>query len=254
MNLESHINYIMIPELNAQVKNLSTFEKVKEVCIKVKENRYRSVCTRNDFLGIVRNNIMDNTFTRTVVIGYPDTKLSADLTSALLGASSKENKYEEMKIAILLGATEFEYALNQKDIHDKNSEKITDEIKGAINIADGKVIKFIIETGLLTNYEISYITKLICMCVSISFLNKILSVGLHKVKNNVIIKTSSGYVNNISGAKVENIRLIKNTIGKIDLTIEASVGITTKKQALEFIDAGASLIGITEDLKDEDQA
>ena len=54
------------------------------------------------------------------------------------------------------------------------------------------------------------------------------------------IKTSTGF--GTAGATVENVRLMKETVGS-EVKVKAAGGIRTLKQALEMINAGAERIG-----------
>jgi len=58
-----------------------------------------------------------------------------------------------------------------------------------------------------------------------------------------MVKTSSGFVKDGKGATVEDIQLLKETIGDATLKIKASGGIKDYKKAKELVDAGASRLG-----------
>ena len=56
-------------------------------------------------------------------------------------------------------------------------------------------------------------------------------------------KTSTGFVKNGVGAKVEDIELMAKTLKGSNVKIKASGGIKTKEQALALIKAGATRLG-----------
>ena len=58
-----------------------------------------------------------------------------------------------------------------------------------------------------------------------------------------MVKTSTGFVKDGKGATVEDVALMKATIGKNKLGIKASAGVRDYKKAKELIDAGAQRIG-----------
>jgi len=57
------------------------------------------------------------------------------------------------------------------------------------------------------------------------------------------VKTSTGFVKDGKGATVEDIKLIKDTLGSAKLGIKASAGIRDLEKAKALIDAGATRLG-----------
>ena len=94
-----------------------------------------------------------------------------------------------------------------------------------------KIVKWIIETGALSTNEIKSICKRIEDIISSQFSN-------HLSKS--FIKTSTGYYSGY-GAKIDDIKLIKNSIKK--MKIKASGGIKSKDFAKELIKLGCDRIG-----------
>ena len=87
---------------------------------------------------------------------------------------------------------------------------------------DGElVIKVIVETGYLTKEE------------------KVMACKLSKQAGADFVKTSTGFV---GGATVEDVRLMRETVGR-DMGVKAAGGIRTLKEALAMIEAGANRIG-----------
>ena len=79
--------------------------------------------------------------------------------------------------------------------------------------------------------------------IETSFLNqdeKALACNIVMESGASFVKTSTGFAS--SGATLEDVRLIKKVVGD-RVGIKASGGIKTKKEALEFIEAGANRIG-----------
>jgi deoxyribose-phosphate aldolase len=58
-----------------------------------------------------------------------------------------------------------------------------------------------------------------------------------------MVKTSTGFVKDGKGATVEDIRLIKETLGDAPLGIKASAGIRDLEKAQALIEAGATRLG-----------
>ena len=122
------------------------------------------------------------------------------------------------------GADEIDMVMNISALKNLDYSIISNDIE-SVAIAvhmNNKVIKVIIESGVLTNEEIIKACE-ICTQAGVNF-----------------IKTSTGYAE--TGASVEAVSLIrKNTPEKIK--IKASGGIKDKVFALQLIEAGADRIG-----------
>jgi deoxyribose-phosphate aldolase len=91
-----------------------------------------------------------------------------------------------------------------------------------MDASDGRCVKVIIETCLLTKEE------------------KILASNIVKNSGADFIKTSRGY--SIGGATIDDVRLIRETVGR-EMGVKASGGIKTLVNVKQMIDAGADRIG-----------
>ena len=58
-----------------------------------------------------------------------------------------------------------------------------------------------------------------------------------------LVKTSTGFVKNGVGAKVEDVKLMYETVSPYGLKVKASGGIKDKQKAIDLINAGASRLG-----------
>ena len=130
-------------------------------------------------------------------------------------------EYEAIS-AIEDGATEIDMVMNVGAFKDKDYDYVKQEIENVRDAIDGKVLKVIIETSLLTDEEIIKATE-ICNETFVNF-----------------IKTSTGFGKR--GASVHDIELINEHKNEV-LEIKASGGIKTEAQAHELITAGATRIG-----------
>jgi deoxyribose-phosphate aldolase len=86
----------------------------------------------------------------------------------------------------------------------------------------GALLKVIIETALLDDEE------------------KVLACEIAQEAGANFVKTSTGFA--ASGAKVEDVRLMRETVAP-DLGVKAAGGIHSYKEAMAMIDAGANRIG-----------
>ena len=144
-------------------------------------------------------------------IGYP------------LGQANKNGKIAEAKYAVASGCDELDMVMNVGALKSGYYDFVKEEIMEIVKVAEGRVVKVIIESGLLNDDE------------KIKATNLIIEAGAD------FVKTSSG-MNSISGATVHDVKLLKRTeAGKIK--IKASGGMSNLKLVLSMIEAGADRIG-----------
>lgn len=176
--------------------------------------KFRSICIAPSFLQVARKNLQN--IYLTTVISFPN------------GYASTEAKIFEAKDAIKNGANDLDVVSNIGRIKMRDYDYLSKEVNSLREITKSHILKFIIETSFLNKEDISFITKIL-------------------IDNGVdYVKTSTGFTK--SGAKLDDVKFIKeNFDGKIK--IKASGGISDYKTALEFIDAGADVIGTSHGLE-----
>lgn len=176
--------------------------------------KFRSICIAPSFLQVARKNLQN--IYLTTVISFPN------------GYASTEAKIFEAKDAIKNGANDLDIVSNIGRIKMRDYDYLSEEVNALREITKSHILKFIIETSFLNKEDILYITKILA-------------------ENGVdYVKTSTGFTK--SGAKLDDVKFIKeNFDGKIK--IKASGGISDYKTALEFIDAGADVIGTSHGLE-----
>ncbi|MDO5411259.1 MAG: deoxyribose-phosphate aldolase [Lachnospiraceae bacterium] len=150
------------------------------------------------------------------VIGFPN------------GYNTTEVKVFETKDAIDKGASEIDMVINIGDLKDKRYDVIEDEIRRIHAACDGKILKVIIETCLLTEEE----KKKMCEIVT--------NAGAE------YIKTSTGF--SVSGATFDDVALMKEHVGE-NVKIKAAGGISSFDDAEEFIRLGADRLGTSRLIK-----
>ncbi len=176
--------------------------------------KFRSICIAPSFLQVARKNLQN--IYLTTVISFPN------------GYASTEAKIFEAKDAIKNGANDLDIVSNIGRIKMRDYDYLSKEVNNLREITKSHILKFIIETSFLNKEDIYFITSIL-------------------VDNDVdYVKTSTGFTK--SGAKLDDVKFIKeNFDGKIK--IKASGGISDYKTALEFIDAGADVIGTSHGLE-----
>lgn len=153
------------------------------------------------------------------VIGFP------------LGQATCESKVLETVDAIKNGADEIDMVINGGKLKDKEYDYIVDEISKVKSACQGRNLKVIIETDLLTKEEIKIACEL-CIKGGANF-----------------VKTSTGFVKNGVGAKAEDVKLMYETVKDAGLQVKASGGIRDKEAALKMIEAGAVRLGTSSGVK-----
>lgn len=128
----------------------------------------------------------------------------------------------ETKNAIANGASEIDMVINIGFLKDGRYEEVEEEIRQIHEACDGKILKVIIETCLLTEEE------KIKMCEIVT------EAGAD------FIKTSTGF--STSGATFDDIALFKKYVGE-NVKIKASGGISSFDDAKKFIELGADRLG-----------
>lgn len=141
-----------------------------------------------------------------------------------LGQTTIASKVFETQDAIDNGATEIDYVINLSEVKNNNFEYIKDEMEQVVEVCRKQdiVSKVIFENAYLNNEEI----------VKLSEIAK-------EVKPD-FIKTSTGMAT--SGAKVEDVALMKKTVGN-SVKIKAAGGIRDVKTFIQMIENGAERIG-----------
>ena len=118
--------------------------------------------------------------------------------------------------------------INIGDVKNRDYQAILDEIKAIHKACNGKILKVIIETCLLTEEE------KIKMCEVVT------------QSGAEYIKTSTGF--STGGATFDDIALMKKYVGK-DVKIKAAGGISSLEDAEKFMSLGADRLGTSRIVK-----
>ena len=181
--------------------------------------KFKGVCVNPVNVPLAKECLQNTDVKIVTVVGFP------------LGASKSEIKAQEAASAINDGADEIDMVINVSAIKDNNIDVAVKDIAAVKAVCKDKNLKVIIETDLLTDEE------------------KILACEACIKGGADFVKTSTGFVKNGVGAKVEDIELIKKSIVGTNLKIKASGGIRDKEKAVALINAGASRLGTSSGVK-----
>ena len=150
------------------------------------------------------------------VIGFPN------------GYHTTAVKVFETKDAVANGASEIDMVINIGFLKDKRYEEIEEEIRQVHAACEGRILKVIIETCLLTEKE------KIKMCEIVT------KAGAE------FIKTSTGF--STGGATFEDVALMRKYVGA-NVKVKAAGGIASFADAEKFVELGADRLGTSRLIK-----
>ena len=203
MNLSEYIDL-------TNLSKVATADDIMKLCEDAKKYHFPIVCVSPYYVKAASEYLKGSTVEVCTVIGFPN------------GYSTKEVKQYEAIDAINNGAKEIDMVININALKNKDYDYVKDEIETIRDTIDGKVLKVIIETCLLTDEEIIKMTE-ICNETFVNF-----------------IKTSTGF--DKEGATIHAVELMNKHKNDV-LEIKASGGIKTSSDAIKFIEKGATRIG-----------
>ena len=191
------------------LKQTATWEQIKVICDEGAENQTASVCIPPCFVKQAKEYVQGKVAICTV-IGFPN----GNMTTAA--------KVFETEDAVKNGADEIDMVINIGDVKAGNYENILEEIRAVKKACNGKLLKVIIETCLLTDEE-----KIeMCRVVTDAEAD--------------YIKTSTGF--STGGATFDDVKLMREHVGK-QIKVKAAGGISSVEDAERFIALGADRLG-----------
>lgn len=183
---------------------------VRRLCSEAAELGVYSVCVAPSRV-VLACHLLEGTEVKVgTVAGFP------------LGFEDTDTKRLAVEAAVDNGAAEIDVVLNLGRLKDGHDAYVLRELRDVVEGADERVVKVILETGLLTRDEIVRACRLV------------VDAEAH------FVKTSTGL--GPRGAVVEDVRLMRETVGA-GFGVKAAGGIRDVAAALAMIEAGASRIG-----------
>ena len=206
MKLNKYIEHTLLKQDATKNDLIKLFEEAKEY-------DFLGICVNPVNVKFAKEHLKDTDIKVVTVAGFP------------LGQSTTEAKVLETIDAVKNGADEIDMVLNVGKLKDEEYEFIINEISAIKTACQGKVLKVILETDLLNQEEIKVASEL-CIKGGADF-----------------VKTSTGFVKNGVGAKVEDIKIMYETLKGSNVQIKASGGIKDREKAIELVKAGATRLG-----------
>ncbi|HWB26963.1 MAG TPA: deoxyribose-phosphate aldolase [Chitinophagaceae bacterium] len=205
MNIASYIDHTLL-------KPTTLIADIEKLCAEAKQYQFAAVCVPPPFVKLAKQLVQGGNVKVATVIGFP------------FGYSAVEAKIAEIILAIMDGVDELDIVINLIALKNNDWQYLANEINHIMPVAKnkGKVVKIIIESGVLTNDEI------IKCC------------DLYGAAAVDFLKTSTGYAE--KGATVEAVQLMRMHLPE-QVKIKASGGIRTYEFAKQLIEAGAARLG-----------
>lgn len=209
------LNEILSKVDHTLLAQTATWEEIRAICDDGMKYHTASVCIPASYVKQAAEYV-DGKLTICTVIGFPN------------GYSTTASKCFEATDAVHNGAEEIDMVINIGWVKDQRWDDLLEEIKAVKQHCEGRLLKVIIETCLLTDEE------KIKMCEIVS------------ESGADYIKTSTGF--STAGATFHDVELFAKHV-KPGVKIKAAGGISSLEDAEKFIELGASRLGTSRVVK-----
>ena len=197
------------------LKPEATWDQIKTLCDEAMEFGCATVCIPPSYVKRAAEYVQGNLKICTV-IGFPN------------GYNTTAAKVFETEDAVANGADEIDMVINVGELKSGNTVYVENEIKAVRAACEGKILKVIIETCLLTENE------------------KITMCDIVTRSGADYIKTSTGF--STGGATFDDIKLFSEHIGS-NVKMKAAGGISSLDDAEKFIALGCDRLGTSRIVK-----
>lgn len=188
----------------------ATSEQITTLCTEAKQFGFMSVCINPSYVPQCAALLKGSDVKVCTVVGFP------------LGAMSSESKAFEAALAVAQGADEIDMVINIAKTKARDTDYVRNEIQGVVKASQGRIVKVILETCLLTDDEKVWACQ------------QVVAAKAH------FVKTSTGF--STGGATPSDIALMRKAVGA-NFGVKASGGVRTPEDLQAMIAAGATRIG-----------
>lgn len=193
----------------------ATAEMAARLCREAEEHGFYAVCIAPVFVKLASEVLRGSPVRVCTVAGFP------------AGMNITDVKVYETQQAIQQGADEVDMVMNLGAAKAGEWDRVGTDVHSVVDGAEGKTVKVILETCLLTAEEKQRACK-VCVAAGAGF-----------------VKTSTGFSHN--GATEADVRLMRAAVGN-DAGVKASGGIRDYATACRMIAAGATRLGASSSL------
>lgn len=188
----------------------ATPPEVERLCAEAKEHGFCTVCVNPCYVPLARRLLAGSGVGVGTVIGFP------------FGATLTKTKQLGTEAAVRAGARELDMVMNLGWLKNRDDQLVIEDIEAVAEAAQGRTVKVIIETCLLSDEEKERATRLVVQAGA------------------AFVKTSTGF--STRGATVEDVRLLVR-VAKGAIGVKASGGIRDLATARKMVEAGATRLG-----------
>lgn len=197
------------------LKPEATLSDIEKLCQEAKDFHFFAVCVNPRWTQSARDCLQESLVKVCTVVGFP------------LGAVPTKTKVYETQLAIHDGAEEIDMVISIGDLRSHRAEDVLSDIRAVVDAAEGKVVKVILETCLLSEDE------------------KKRGAQLSMEAGSAFVKTSTGFSK--GGATENDVRLLREIVGP-HKGVKASGGIRDFATAQRMIAAGANRLGTSQSI------
>ncbi|MDH5793872.1 MAG: deoxyribose-phosphate aldolase [Candidatus Bathyarchaeota archaeon] len=198
---------------STNVKAIATKSEIEKLCKEAAQYGFRCAVVNPVYVKFAAKLLKGSNVKVCSTVGFP------------FGVSLPETKALEAIKAVEDGAEELDMVINLSALKSGDYDFVKRDIAAVVDVkrfSKEIIVKVIIETAYLTRDE------------------KIIACKLAKEAGADFVKTSTGLFG--KGATVEDVRLMRQTIGR-NMGVKAAGGIRTYADAIAMIEAGANRIG-----------
>lgn len=181
-----------------------------KLCEEARQHGFASVCVNTTWVPLCVELLKGSGVMTICVVGFP------------LGAATTRAKAAETREAVQNGAAEVDMVVNLGLLKSGDHDAVFDDVRGVVEAAQGRPVKVILETHLLTRDE------------------KVAACTLAKAAGAAFVKTSTGFSG--GGATAEDVQLMRAVVGP-EMGVKASGGVRTQDDARRMLAAGATRLG-----------
>ena len=188
----------------------TTEAKIRELCAEAREYCFASVCVSPVWVPIAAEELAGRTPMVCTVIGFPH------------GANRSPVKAFETEQAVRDGAEEIDMVIAIGLLKSERYADVEADIRAVVEAAQGRTVKVILETALLTDEE------------------KVIACVLSQNAGADFVKTSTGFAS--GGASPQDVALMRRVVGDT-MGVKASGGVRSAEDAYAMVEAGATRLG-----------
>ncbi|MDX1439922.1 MAG: deoxyribose-phosphate aldolase [Rubricoccaceae bacterium] len=185
-------------------------DDIRSLCAEAREHCFASVCVSPVWVPLAARELVGATSLVCTVIGFPH------------GAQRTPVKAFETEIAVRDGASEIDMVIGIGRLKSRKYDDVEDDINSVVKAAQGRTVKVILETALLTDEE------------------KVIACILAQNAGADFVKTSTGFASH--GAKPADVALMRRVVGD-QMGVKASGGIRSAEDAATMVEHGATRLG-----------